>query len=303
MGMILTIALAAFLLAPLLGYLYWRRRYGPPCAGAIPILAYHKVDARFELGGTRTTPRQFARQMRFLADHGYQPVTLSRALELTSEGRSGEAKYVCLTFDDAYEGLYAHAWPILKEHGFTATVFAVADFVGAGNTWDINWLGLTFRHLGWGQMREMSAAGVEFGSHGASHRDLRHLDDAELDRELRGSKQVLEQGLGGPVTVFSYPFGRYDERVKRAVQVAGYAAACSLSPGMRNSEIDRFALRRCGVYITDALWDFKHKVDQDSLWFWAEDLFTRGVNFCAGGTALVQRFSGRGSRRMNHDRE
>ncbi|MDI6740211.1 MAG: polysaccharide deacetylase family protein [Candidatus Edwardsbacteria bacterium] len=290
-----TIALTfivAILVAPLLAHLYWRLRYGPPSPDQIPILAYHKVDPRFELGGTRTTPRQFARQMRFLADNGYQTVTLSQAATLMNEGRSGERKYVCLTFDDAYESLYFHAWPVLKQHGFTATIFAVADFVGAENTWDINWLGLRFRHMSWEQMREMRAAGIEFGSHGASHWDLRYLSDAELDREVRGSKQILEQGLGAPVTTFSYPFGRDDDRVKRAVEQAGYAAACSLSPRPRNSETNYFALRRCGVYITDVLWDFRHKVDQRSPWFWIEDLFSRGVNFCAGGTALAKRIRG-----------
>jgi peptidoglycan/xylan/chitin deacetylase (PgdA/CDA1 family) len=294
---------AAVLLVPPLGYVYWRLRYGPPGPGSIPILAYHKVDPRFEFGGTRTTPRQFARQMAFLAGRGYRAVTLSRALELMREGTSGEAKYVCLTFDDAYESLHAHAWPILKQHGFTATVFALTDYIGAANTWDVNWLGLQFRHLDWGQMREMLAAGIEFGSHGATHRDLRHVDDAGLDRELLGSRQIMEHELGGPVTAFSYPFGRYDVRVKRAVARAGYAAACSLSPGMKNSQTDRFALRRCGVYITDAPWDFRHKVDQRSPWFWAEDLFTRGVNYCAGGTALVQRLSRRGGGVADHDTE
>jgi peptidoglycan/xylan/chitin deacetylase (PgdA/CDA1 family) len=301
--LIASMGMAAAVLVPLLGYLYWRLRYGPPGQGSIPILAYHKIDPRFELGGTRTTPRQFARQMAFLASRGYRAVTLSRALELMREGRSGEAKYVCLTFDDAYESLYAYAWPILTEHGFTATVFAVTDFIGTDNTWDVNWLGIRFRHLDWGQMREMRAAGIEFGSHGATHRDLRHANGPEIERELLGSRQILEQGLGAPVTAFSYPFGRYDGRVKRAVEQAGYAAACSLSPGMRNSEADRFALRRCGVYITDALWDFQHKVDQRSPWFWAEDLFTRGVNYCAGGTALVQRLTGRGGRGANREKE
>ena len=279
--------MTSVLLVPLIAYGYWRLRCGPPGPGSISILAYHKVDPRFEFGGPRTTPHQFACQMRFLSDNGYTTVTLSRAVELMREGRSGEAKYVCLTFDDAYESLHAYAWPVLQRHGFTATVFAVTDFIGADNTWDINWLGLRFRHMNWEQMREMLAAGIEFGSHGSSHHDLRYVDDAGLDRELRGAKQILEQGLGAPVTAFSYPFGRYNARVKRAVERAGYTAACSLSPGMKNSQTDRFALRRCGVYITDVLWDFKHKVDQDSLWFWVEDLFTRGVNLCAGGTALA----------------
>ncbi len=270
-------------------YAYWRLRYGPPAIGSIPILAYHKVDGRFELGGTRVTPAQFARQMRYLKGAGYTAVTLSRAVELMRSGVAADEKPVCLTFDDAYESLFLHAWPVLRECGFTATVFALTDFIGAENTWDINWLGLRFRHLSLDQMRQMQAAGIEFGSHGASHRDLRYLRDAALEREVAGSRQALEQGLGAAVTAFCYPFGRYDARVIAAVRKAGYNAACSLAPRLRNDRTDFFALRRCGVYITDTLWDLRYKVDQRSPWFWVEDLFARGVNACAGGTALVKR--------------
>ena len=279
--------------ALVLAYAYWRLRYGPPAPGQIPILAYHKVDGRFELGGTRVTPAQFARQMRYLKNAGYNAVTLSQAVELMRTGGEAGAKRVCITFDDAYESLFTNAWPVLREYGFPATVFALTDFIGAENTWDINWLGLRFRHLDWGQMKQLQAAGIEFGSHGASHRDLRYLSDAELEREIAGSKQALEQGLGAAVSTFCYPFGRHDARVIAAVQHAGYSAACSLSPQLRNDHIDFFALRRCGVYITDALWDLRCKADQRSPLFWVEDLFTRGVNACAGGTALVKRLAAR----------
>ena len=274
-------------------HLYWRLRWGPPASGSIPILAYHKVDSRFELGGTRVTPRQFGRQMVYLKQRGYTAVTLSQAVELMDQGRTAEKQYVCITFDDAYQGLYDHALPVLRRHGFAATAFVITDYVGQENRWDINWAGLRFAHLGWEQMREMQAAGIEFGSHSRSHRDLRFLEDRELRQELAGSKQDLERELGTAVTAFSYPFGRYDRRVREAVREAGYACACSLSPQTRNSELDRYALRRCGVYITDLLWDFRHKVDQQSPWFWTQDLWSRTVNFCAGGTAIAKRILGK----------
>ncbi|MDP2806952.1 MAG: hypothetical protein Q8O74_02305 [bacterium] len=49
------------------------------------------------------------------------------------------------------------------------------------------------------------------------------------------------------------------------------------------------ALRRCGVYVTDIRWDLKHKINHDSPWFWLQDLWSRLVNWCAGGTALAKR--------------
>lgn len=288
MQILLTFLISAALAALLL-YAFWRVRFGPPAKGSIPILAYHKVDTRLELGGTMISPKRFAGQLEYFSKNGFQSVTLSRAVELMRQGIGGEKKYLCLTFDDAYAGLYLHAFPLLKEYGFTATVFVVTDYAGRANDWDINWGGLKFGHLSWEQMKEMQACGIEFGSHAKTHRDLRSLSPGQLGEELAGSKRKMEQELGTTITTLSYPFGLYDERVKQAARDAGYLSACSLSPKMKNSNIDYYALRRCGVYVTDILWDLKHKVDHDSPWFWLQDLWSRLVNWCAGGTALAKR--------------
>jgi peptidoglycan/xylan/chitin deacetylase (PgdA/CDA1 family) len=123
--------------AGLLLHLFWQARFGPPAKGSIPILAYHKVDTRMELGGTMISPKRFAGHLAYFKKNGYQSVTLSRAVELMRQGESGGKKYLCLTFDDAYAGLYHHAFPLLKEYGFTATVFVVTDYAGRTNDWDI----------------------------------------------------------------------------------------------------------------------------------------------------------------------
>ncbi|MDO9067358.1 MAG: polysaccharide deacetylase family protein, partial [Deltaproteobacteria bacterium] len=115
--------LASAALSGALLYIFWRARFGPPANGFIPILAYHKVDTRLELGGTMISPRRFAGHLDYFKRNGYQSVTLSRAVELMRQGESGGKKYLCLTFDDAYAGLYQHAFPLLREYGFTATVF------------------------------------------------------------------------------------------------------------------------------------------------------------------------------------
>ncbi|MBI4726946.1 polysaccharide deacetylase family protein [candidate division TA06 bacterium] len=288
MQILLTFLISVALVGTLL-YLFWRARFGLPAPGSIPILAYHKVDSRLELGGTMISPRRFARHLEYFKKNSFQSVTLSQAVELMRQDVAAGKKYLCLTFDDAYQGFYRHAFPLLKEFGFTATVFAVTDFVGKSNDWDINWGGLKFEHLSWEQMKEMQVYGIEFGSHTKTHRDLRFLSPEQLRDELAASRKLMEQNLGVQVTTLSYPFGLYNEAVKQAALEAGYLSACSFSPRMKNSEIDFYALRRCGVYVTDIIWDLKHKIDHDSPWFWPQDLWSRLVNWCAGGTALAKR--------------
>lgn len=73
--------------------------------------------------------------------------------------------------------------------------------------------------------RSLLSQGFEVGSHSMSHRMLPGLEDAELSREVRGSKQLLEERLGAEVRMFCYPRGRYDGKVIDYVQQSGFEGA------------------------------------------------------------------------------
>jgi peptidoglycan/xylan/chitin deacetylase (PgdA/CDA1 family) len=81
------------------------------------------------------------------------------------------------------------------------------------------------------QVLEMDAAGVTIGAHSRTHPDLRACGPGELEGEVRGSKEDLEDLLGKPVTSFAYPTGLIDERVVAAVGSAGFTSAVTTRPG------------------------------------------------------------------------
>jgi peptidoglycan-N-acetylglucosamine deacetylase len=74
-------------------------------------------------------------------------------------------------------------------------------------------------------LRALRANGFEIGAHSVSHRALPDLREPDLVREVQDCKQILEQSLGASVPMFCYPNGRYNSRVTRHVQRAGYAGA------------------------------------------------------------------------------
>jgi peptidoglycan/xylan/chitin deacetylase (PgdA/CDA1 family) len=100
----------------------------------------------------------------------------------------------------------------------------------------------------WPQIIEMSAGGMEFGSHSVSHPILSSLDDASLAREMSGSKHELESRLEKRIDTISYPEGShaaFDARVIQAAVTAGYRLGCSYMSGMNQlSALARFQLRR-----------------------------------------------------------
>jgi peptidoglycan/xylan/chitin deacetylase (PgdA/CDA1 family) len=103
--------------------------------------------------------------------------------------------------------------------------------------------------LDWDQIREMSAGGIAFGSHGATHRLLPGLSAADMCAEIAGSMQRLHQELESPLPVFCYPNGDHDDAVVGHVQASGYRAAVSTVAGAEVwDQPDRFRLRRIGVH-------------------------------------------------------
>lgn len=105
--------------------------------------------------------------------------------------------------------------------------------------------------LTWEQVREMSACGIEFGSHTVNHPVLSKVPTDELDYELAGSKRRIEQEIGKPIEVIAYPVGgeeAFDGRVRQAVSRAGYKLGVSYIPGVdRPDSWDPYALRRLHV--------------------------------------------------------
>jgi peptidoglycan/xylan/chitin deacetylase (PgdA/CDA1 family) len=258
--------------------LWWSLRYGAPPPDFVPILMFHKVDPRWEWGGTRQGPKSFARKMHFLQQSGFRAIPLTSYLDHITAGTQPPDGSFVLTFDDAYAGLLDYALPVLGELDFVATIFAPSAKLGKENDWELRF-GAKFRHMTGEELRQAAKLGHEIGSHGRRHIPLVGLDDSVLEDELAGSKQELEDLLGQEVKTVSYPYGRADARVKLATQRAGYIGACGSYPGRRTSVVDRYELRRLGVYSIDTKRTVAVKLRGKPLWLWATlDLAMRLIN-------------------------
>jgi peptidoglycan/xylan/chitin deacetylase (PgdA/CDA1 family) len=194
-------------------------------------------------------PEDFGAQLDLLARRGVRGIGLRDLLDDASA-----TKRAVLTFDDGYESVLTRALPLLEAHGFTATVFVVSGKIGGVNDWDGETPGDAL--LSADGVRALAAAGIEIGSHGATHRALPSVSDTELDDEVRGSKAALEAVTGGPVVSFCYPYGAIDDRSVAAVRRAGYRAATVIRGGISPDLSDPLRLKRVAVRGTNMLLDF-----------------------------------------------
>jgi peptidoglycan/xylan/chitin deacetylase (PgdA/CDA1 family) len=105
------------------------------------------------------------------------------------------------------------------------------------------------RFVDWEQVREMSCCGVSFGSHTRTHAILPRLDGGALERELRGSLEMLERQGVNRVPVLAYPNGDHTDTVVAAARAAGYRAAVTTIPGFEGRcPSDPLRLKRIGVH-------------------------------------------------------
>jgi peptidoglycan/xylan/chitin deacetylase (PgdA/CDA1 family) len=96
--------------------------------------------------------------------------------------------------------------------------------------------------LGWDEIREMNKHNISFGGHTKTHRNLCLLDDDEINDELIGSKNIIEKNIGQNIKEFSYPFGKFDKRVRSLVIEAGYECARTSIKGINDKNTDKYAL-------------------------------------------------------------
>jgi peptidoglycan/xylan/chitin deacetylase (PgdA/CDA1 family) len=98
--------------------------------------------------------------------------------------------------------------------------------------------------------RFVEPGAYDVGSHSATHPMLSRLPVGEQRREVRGSRTRLEEIVGGPVTMFAYPYGgagSYTAETKQAVIDARYEAAFINRDGAIDNGSDRFELPRFQV--------------------------------------------------------
>jgi peptidoglycan/xylan/chitin deacetylase (PgdA/CDA1 family) len=108
------------------------------------------------------------------------------------------------------------------------------------------------RFLNWDEAREMSKAGMAFGSHTHSHQVLNRLEPHRQFEELSQSQSILKEQLGTSHDVLAYPVGSrisFSEETKRIAGELGYSAAFSHYRGINLPGVtDAFDVKRNKVF-------------------------------------------------------
>ena len=248
----------------------------------LTILSYHRVlplklKNNYYNPDLVVTPESFKLQCQFLKTY-FNVLPLTEAI---SELNSTNTKrpLAAITFDDGYKDNFRYAAPILNQHRLSAAFFVIAGLIGKNTIpwYDrleyssngdarkavaqaknltpeqrkimIDQIEMKFGTscdliMDWSELNTLSKQGHEIGSHSATHEILTQIDDKNLEMEISGSKNILENGLNRQVRSFCYPNGDLDDRVVHAVACAGYECAVSITSGINKKWQNPYRFKR-----------------------------------------------------------
>ena len=217
----------------------------------IPILVYHNFAPQAK-GRMVIAAKTFEEQMRYLKANGFRVVSLKEFVEFAFLQRQLPRKSLVLSFDDGYKSFMQYAYPILKELGFTATLFVYTDYIGTGGN-----------ALSWADLKKLAAEGFQIEAHTKSHADLRRATGEpaneyakRLSVELNQPRDLFLKNLASYPPTLAYPFGYQDDSVVQKAKEVGYVAGFTVRRQGNPSFVEPLRIHRSQIYATMTLEDF-----------------------------------------------
>ncbi|HNT29514.1 MAG TPA: polysaccharide deacetylase family protein [bacterium] len=195
----------------------------------IPVLLFHYIEPAENTApgnALAITPEQLESYLSYFHNKQIETITFRDLKQIIEGNRSLPERAVILTFDDGYANQYQYAFPLLERYAMRGVFFIITEKPDADPA-----------YMTWEQIKTLSDAGHEIGSHSVAHPDLTALQPDRLEEELATSRSSIERIIGLPVLTFCYPSGQYNDQVLAAVRDQ-YLFARSTQPGS-NIALDR----------------------------------------------------------------
>lgn len=210
--------------------------YGP-CV-YLPTLMYHHVQAKDSATAKKQTSLTvytdiFKTQMEYLKSKNYRVVSMTDLINFFDNRVAIPKNSILITFDDGYEDFYTDAFPILRDLGFTATVFTTTGLVNNPD------------YLTWNEISQMKG-NILFANHTWSHKSVLTQKDVMEKEVSLADTQLSDHGVGNP-KVFAYPYGPDNQTAENYLNGLGYKLAFTTKSGSTLCKKKRLDLPRIRV--------------------------------------------------------
>ena len=205
----------------------------------VPVLAYLDPGAESSTA-ERAFAATFRQHMTWLKKNGYAALSPSQLLQFLNYSGQLPEKSIFITADMQSRWFYDYMAPVLKELGFTATVFVATGHVGDTNA------------MTWDHLKRLYRDGFFIGCRGENGRSLARRKPGQsfetnfkwIESELKKAKVSIEAHLGEPCLLLAYPQGGTNGLIAAVAAKMGFSAAFTLSSGENPFYADRFLIHR-----------------------------------------------------------
>jgi len=203
--------------------------------------------------GLTVQPDDFAAQMAYLHDQGYQTVSLYDLVNALALGAPLPGRAVVLTFDDGYRTLADFVAPVLQPYGYAGTLFVVTQLMDEAFP----------QFLTWSQAEALYAQGWQIEPHTKTHDQLAGRGRDFQLYQMLGSLQTVEAHIGRPPRFFAYPSGKYDDLTMELAREMHLWGAVTVDFGRVHTLDSLYTLTRVRVDGRATLTDFVTALEGD----------------------------------------
>jgi biofilm PGA synthesis lipoprotein PgaB len=202
----------------------------------VAVLMYHHVSPAPKSEGY-VTPQRFNKDLELLKLNGFNFIPVERLAAFTEGEVDVPPNAVVITFDDGYEDVYLHAFPVLKKHQVPSIVFIIGGMIGKDG------------YLNWDQVRSMESSGlVTIGGHTfnqhyrvpvspgkkmpasvgcicdpqSGYNETREEYLQRMTDDCRLLQEIFMAELGHNTAYYAYPYGAYSQDYIHLLQRSGY---------------------------------------------------------------------------------
>ena len=257
----------------------------------LTVISYHEIEepATALIPDYAVSPTMFVRHIDWLRNNGFVFVSVDQVLAAQRGETRLPSKAVLLTFDDGYQSVYTHAWPLLRMLKIPSVISVVTKWQESAE--QVDYAGKQVarnRFLSWDLLKEMQSSGlVEIASH--TH-DLHHglkgnpqgsaqpaattrrFDDLHgyeveavylkrIDADLRLSRDLIRKRIGTAPRIVTWPYGKYNEMVEAAASKYGMKIGLTLDDGDNHAGVPISRLRRILVESKMNIGDLRYAIN------------------------------------------
>jgi len=185
---------------------------------------------------TNTSTQTLRTEFEYLRKNDYKVISLERLHQAYQNGETINDKWVVLTIDDSFKSFYKNGLPLFKEYNYPFTLFVYVQAT-VGNYGD---------YMSWAQLREASKYG-ELGFHSYAHPHLASMSDKAIAADSKKGMAIMEEKLGYKPKYYAYPYGEYNERVRRQLEKFNFDLIINQNAGAIDKESDPYDLDRTAL--------------------------------------------------------